>query len=136
MEAFGKWKAYPRRRISPYPFSHPMSYPMAYTDFTLESVEADLGVICRPGVVFPDLQPVAVPSWLTDMLTRGMQLALVSEKARSEFIVAPLLLAVRDATGGTIAILSGHRLDVDASRRLLGECDFLLYLTRPGVTRF
>ncbi len=104
---------------------------MAYTDFTLESVEADLGVVCRPGVVFTDLQPVAVPGWLTDMLMRGMQLALVSEKARSEFIVAPLLLAVRDATGGTVAILSGQQLDVDASRQLLGECDFLLARSEP-----
>ena len=101
---------------------------MAYTDFTIESVEAELGVVCRPGVVFPDLLPAIVPGWLTDMLTRGMQLALVSEKARSEFIVAPLLLAVRDATGGTVAILSGQRLDVDAARGLTGECDFILAL--------
>ena len=104
---------------------------MAYTDFTLESVEAELGLICRPGVVFADLQPVDVPAWLTDALARGMQLALVSEKARSEFIVAPLLLAVREASGGTVAILSGQRLDVDAARKLLGECDFLLARSEP-----
>ena len=73
---------------------------MAYTDFTLESAEAELGVTCRPGVVFPDLRPAPVPTWLTDQLARGMQLALVSEKARSEFIVAPLLLAVRESAGG------------------------------------
>jgi len=29
-----------------------------------------------------------------------MELALVSEKARSEFIVAPILLAVRELSGG------------------------------------
>jgi hypothetical protein len=104
---------------------------MAYTDFTLESAEAELGVSSRPGVVFPDLQPLPVPDWLADLLARGMQLALVSEKARSEFIVAPLLLAVRDAAGGTVAILSGQRLDVDPSRRLLGECDFLLARSEP-----
>jgi hypothetical protein len=104
---------------------------MAYTDFTLESAEADLGVSTRPGDVFPDLRPAPVPGWLTDLLARGMQLALVSEKARSEFIVAPLLLAVREAAGGTLAILSGQRLDVDASRRLLGECDFLLSRSEP-----
>lgn len=104
---------------------------MAYTDFTLESAEADLGVSCRPGVVFPDLQPEQAPGWLTDLLARGMQLALVSEKARSEFIVAPLLLAVRESTGGAVSILSGQRLDVDASRRLQGECDFLLARSDP-----
>jgi hypothetical protein len=104
---------------------------MAYTDFTLESAEAELGVSAHPGVLFPGLQPRPVPDWLRDQLTRGMQLALVSEKARSEFIVAPILLAVRELTDGEITILSGQRLDIDPTRRLLGECDFVLALSEP-----
>jgi hypothetical protein len=60
-----------------------------------------------------------------------MRLALVSEKARSEFIVAPILLAVRELSGERVAILSGQRLDVDPGRRLVGECDFLLALSDP-----
>jgi hypothetical protein len=102
---------------------------MAYTDFTLESAEAELGVTARPGVLFPNLRVVPVPAWLTDMLHRGMRLALVSEKARSEFIVAPILLAVRELSGERVAILSGQRLDVDPARRLLGDCDFILALS-------
>lgn len=104
---------------------------MAYTDFTLESAEAELGVTARPGVLFPGLRPVPVPAWLQDLLARGMRLALVSEKARSEFIVAPILLAVRELSGERVAILSGQRLDVDPARRLLGECDFILALSEP-----
>lgn len=104
---------------------------MAYTDFTLESAEASLGVTARPGDLFPNLRPAAVPPWLADQLGRGMRLALVSEKARSEFIVAPILLAVREAAGETVAILSGQRLDVDPDRRLVGECDFLLARSEP-----
>ena len=104
---------------------------MAYTDFTLDSVEADLGVGQRPGPIFPDLPDAAAPPWLADHLARGMELALVSEKARSEFIVAPILLAVRELSGGRVAILSGPRLDVDPARRLSGECDFLLSLSDP-----
>ena len=104
---------------------------MAYTDFTLDSVEADLGVAQRPGAIFPALTDVIPPPWLADQLARGMELALVSEKARSEFIVAPILLAVRELSGGRVAILSGPRLDVDPARRLSGECDFLLSLSDP-----
>lgn len=104
---------------------------MPYTDFTLESAEATLGVTTRPGDLFPGLRPAPVPAWLADLLGRGMRLALVSEKARSEFIVAPVLLAVREAAGEAIAILSGHRLDVDPDRRLVGECDFLLTRSEP-----
>ena len=104
---------------------------MAYTDFTLESAETELGVMSRYGAVFPKLEPVPVPTWLRESLDRGMQLALMSEKARSEFIVAPILLALRELSGGRVAIVSGQRLDVDPGRRLVGECDFLLTLSDP-----
>jgi hypothetical protein len=104
---------------------------MAYTDFTLETAEAQLGVLAHVGDLFPGLAPVPVPDWLRDLLDRGMQLALVSEKARSEFIVSPILLACRELTGRALAILSGQRLDVDPSRGLSGECDFILALSEP-----
>ncbi|MBY0227731.1 MAG: hypothetical protein K2W96_00485 [Gemmataceae bacterium] len=104
---------------------------MAYTDFTLDTVESDLGVTQRAGAVFPPLVDAVPPAWLPDQLARGMRLALTSEKARSEFIVAPILLAVRELTGERVSILSGQRLDVDAARRLQGECDFLLSLSEP-----
>lgn len=104
---------------------------MAYTDFTLESAEATLGVTTRPGDLFPDLRPATVPNWLTEVLSRGMRLALVSEKARSEFIVAPILLAVRESADDRVTILSGQRLDVDPARHLVGECDFLLARSVP-----
>jgi hypothetical protein len=104
---------------------------MAYADFTLESAETELGIIARTAVLFPDLKPLPVSAWLRESLDRGMRVALVNEKARSEFIVAPILLAVRELSGDRIAILSGGRLDVDPARRLVGECDFLLMLSEP-----
>jgi len=104
---------------------------MAFTDFTLETAEAQLGVRVRAGDLFPGLAPVPISDWLRDFLARGAQLALVSEKARSEFIVGPILLACREMSGGALAIFSGQRLDVDPGRGLLGECDFILSLSEP-----
>src|SRR5271167_875548 len=104
---------------------------MAYTDFTLEKAEATLGVRARPGSLFPGLQPVPVSSWLKESLERGMDLALVSEKARSEFIVAPILLASRELSNRVLTIYSGQRLDVDPAQGLVGECDFILAVTEP-----
>jgi hypothetical protein len=104
---------------------------MAYTDFTLELAETRLEVRSRPGDLFPKLVAVPVPEWLRDFLARGMQLALVSEKARSEFIVGPILLACRELSGGALAIFSGQRLDVDPGLGLQGECDFILALADP-----
>ena len=104
---------------------------MAYTDFTLESAESALGVLAEPGDLFPGLAPAAVPPWLDHLLTANRRLALSTEKARSEFLVAPILMAVREASGYAIAILSGQRLDVDVARQLHGECDFLLTRSPP-----
>jgi hypothetical protein len=60
-----------------------------------------------------------------------MRLALNNEKSRSEFIVAPILLAVRELANDTVSILSGQRLDVDVTRNLVGECDFLFARSDP-----
>jgi hypothetical protein len=107
---------------------------MSYSDFTLESVTRLLGVVTRPAELFPDLQPIAVPGWLQETLargTQGIQLSLISEKSRSEFIVAPILLASRELSGNRFVIYSGQRLDIDPEKGLVGECDFILSATEP-----
>ncbi len=105
---------------------------MAYTEFTLELAESRFGLVTQPGDLFPGLGPVAVPDWLRDLLARGHETAaLVSEKARSEFLVVPILLAVREFARGELAIYSGQRLDVDPDRGLVGECDYILARTPP-----
>ena len=101
---------------------------MAFSEFTLDSALRSLGVTVAEADLFPTLSPALLPSWLPDWLARGTRLALISEKARSEFIVVPILLAAKELSGGRLAIFSGQRLDVDAARGLTGECDFLLTL--------
>jgi len=101
---------------------------MAFSEFTLDTAVRSLGVTVGEADLFPGLAPAAVPEWLPGWLARGTRLALISEKARSEFIVVPILLAAKELSGGKLAIFSGQRLDVDASRGLTGECDFLLAL--------
>ena len=107
---------------------------MSYSDFTLEAVARVLGVISRAADLFPDLRPIPAPAWLQDTLargTQGIQLSLISEKSRSEFIVAPILLASRELSGNRFAIYSGQRLDVDPEKGLTGECDFILSASDP-----
>src|SRR5438552_18973039 len=109
---------------------------MSYSDFTLESVARILGVISRPADLFPDLQPGLVPAWLIETLargTQGIQLSLISEKSRSELIVAPILLASRALSGDRLAIYSGQRLDVDPEKGPVGECGFILSAPDPVV---
>src|SRR4051794_19604295 len=106
-----------------------MVVAMAYSDFTLQSIESSFGVASRLDDLFADSRPATVPGWLRDLLARTLQLPLVSEKARSELIVMPVLLACRELSDNTIAIFSGPRLDVSPEQGLLGECDFLLART-------
>jgi len=119
-----------KRRVSP----SPRGVTMVFSDFTLESVNRLLGVVTRAGDLFPDLHPVTPPPWLLETLARGgqgIQLSLLSEKSRSEFVVAPILLAGRELSGNRFAIYSGQRLDVDPEHGLTGECDFILSASEP-----
>jgi hypothetical protein len=104
---------------------------LSYSDFTLQSIEAQFGVTPRPAALLPDARPAPVPAWLKEHLDRGLQLPLVSEKARSELIVMPVLLACRELSEGAVAIYSGARLDACPEEGLVGECDFLLARTPP-----
>jgi hypothetical protein len=72
------------------------------------------------------LTPNPVPNWLAEFIAKTRQLAMVSEKSRKEFIVAPILIAVCDLTDRKVIVLSGARLDVDPAKGLNGECDFIL----------
>ena len=108
---------------------------MPYADFTLDSVEPTLGLTIRRGELFAGIEPLPVPPWMDEALRLGREsAALVSEKARSEFIVVPILLASRRLYTGDLAIFSGQRLDVDPARGLVGECDFILALV-PAIPR-
>lgn len=104
---------------------------MAYSDFSLEQAQTAFGLTVQQLDLFPQIKPVAVPAWLTEALSKAGQLAYISEKARSEFIVAPILLTSRDLSGHQISIYSGQRLDVAPSLGLMGECDFIVAYTPP-----
>lgn len=107
---------------------------MAYSEFDVLSAETQLGVRSVLGPIFSPLTPVGVPTWLTEHLHRGSELRVESEKARNEFIVAPILLAVRELSGNAITIFSGESFEVDRSQGLAGEVDFLLTLaTGPAA---
>lgn len=56
----------------------------------------------------------------------SLAVALHTEKARSEFIIAPILSELKFALGNKVSVHSGIELDVDTSRGLNGYCDFIL----------
>jgi hypothetical protein len=103
--------------------------PMAYSKFTLEKAlkELELTLVSVPEL-FLGVAPVAVSEPMAGLLKQYLTIALgvATEKARSEYLVAPLLFELRQRTGGAISIFSGVTFDVDPARGLAGACDFLL----------
>lgn len=104
---------------------------MAYSDFTIDQVAQDFGLKVREQALLEGVGAIEPSAWLRETLARYHALAFMSEKSRSEFIVAPVLAECRALLDNQIYIYSGVGLDVDRLRGLHGECDFLLAHTPP-----
>jgi hypothetical protein len=105
---------------------------VGYGDFNFETLQTQFDLAVRQLRLFEQAQEIEPSAWLRDTLQRGRSMALYSEKSRSEFIVAPVLLTCKDVLGEDYSIYSGVRLDVDPERGLKGECDFILAKTPPS----
>ena len=107
---------------------------MTYSNFSLESVvtEFQLEKIESAGI-FSEIEPVTPSAELTAMLQRKVPLAISigTEKARSELIVADVLVELREQFDHGISMFSGIDFNVDAESGLTGVCDFLISLS-PG----
>ncbi len=104
---------------------------MAFGDFTFPQVLHDLGLSMIEADLFPNVEPVAIRPEFHSHLDFGTKLALAinTEKARSEFIIAPVLLELKRLVGDRLGIFSGVPLEGDAARGLNGICDFLLTMS-------
>ena len=105
---------------------------MAYSEFTLESVLStfDLEQIDTVGI-FSEVETVAPSAHLTTALAKKAPLATTigTEKAKSEMIVADILVELREHFDCRISLFSGIDFNVDADNGLSGVCDFLVSLS-------
>lgn len=102
---------------------------MPYQKFTWTKAKQDFGLTTIEGGRFlPDTPSVAPSDLLRQELERNLPWALTtgSEKARSEGLISPILLEVREILKRQISVFSGERFDVDPRSGLNGYCDFLV----------
>jgi hypothetical protein len=102
---------------------------MAYSDFTIEEVIERFSLKYSDSLMlFSDVQSVAISSLLQQNLQRGIKRALdiSTEKARSEFIIAPILLELGEVEPGKISLFSGSSFNVAPEEGLYGICDFII----------
>ncbi len=101
---------------------------MAYNDFTLTGLRQQFALQIREEPeLFGQIAPIAISELLRQSLHEYVPLALdiSTEKARSEFIIAPILAEVRRQLEGLVSLFSGVEFNVDVERGLRGVCDFL-----------
>ena len=102
---------------------------MAYNEFTLSGVARQFRLtVNQTRDLYSHVTPLVVSDVLQAMLVETVPLALVisSEKARSELIIAPVLLELWRITGKRVGLFSGVAFDIDAAAGLNGLCDFIL----------
>lgn len=99
-----------------------------YQDFQFPQVLDDLGLTIEEADLFANVAPLELRDDFAEALAEGTTLALAvnTEKAKSEFIIAPMLLELRRALGDRFGLFSGVELAVDPGRGLNGVCDFLI----------
>jgi hypothetical protein len=102
---------------------------MAFADFSLETAVERLGLLLQPRAdLLAGVAALEIPPVLRAVLERWAPQALEvnTEKARSESIIAPILMEAVFLAGGVAGVYSGVSLDVDRERGLFGRCDFLV----------
>lgn len=115
---------------------------MSYSQFTIAKVieKFDLSLIESQDLL-PDTLEVSLRPYLQEFINRNLSLAIAlnTEKARSELLICPVLLAVKENVKN-ISLFSGEELNVDPDLGLNGVCDFIIsqspeqsYLKAPVV---
>lgn len=105
---------------------------MAFRDFVFPAVMEQLGLSYHDTDLSSSISPVELRPEVVEMINDGAIIAfeINTEKARSEFVIAPILLEARRLTDGAFGIFSGVEFNVDVDKKLVGVVDFLL--TRPA----
>jgi hypothetical protein len=105
---------------------------MAYSNFTLETVREafELQTVQSAGI-FSETDGVEPSAELTKALAKKVPLAVAigTEKAKSEMIVADILVELREHFEHRISLFSGIDFNVDTENDLTGVCDFLVSLS-------
>ena len=102
---------------------------MAYSDFTLPALTRQFSLTIQENTdLFAEVPEATLRPEFQAQLTRIGPLALrvSTEKARSEFIIAPILAELWLLNEQQIGVFSGVDFDVDSTQGLSGFCDYII----------
>ena len=102
---------------------------MSYSDFTLQTAVKELQLVLNERTsLFAQIPESVLSDYLAMTLKENVPLALAinTEKARSELIIAAILVELRKMLNYQISLFSGVEFNVDPPRGLNGVCDFII----------
>lgn len=99
----------------------------SYSKFTYEDLKAlNLTAVITDLFKGEMIVPVEPSAVLLELLESAREASLDTEKARSEFLIMPILRELQKNNKTIFSIYSGFNFDVDPARGLQGFCDYLL----------
>lgn len=102
---------------------------MAYSDFkTISQVKTSFDLNINLVNLFTAIELVELSEYLKITLKRNLKVAFDNdtEKARSELIIAPILIEMREIFNSKVSLFSGKDFNVDPTKGLNGFCDYIV----------
>ena len=98
----------------------------SYSQFKPEDIK-DLGLNVIRGKLFTETIKLVTPSdFLLKTLAINSEIPIESEKAKSEFLIVPILTEIRVNNPKKFTYFSGYQFNVDSQLGLKGFCDFII----------
>lgn len=105
---------------------------MSYLDFTLSQLTKEFNLVLeeKPNL-FVKIPGIELDEFFLKFLRRNIPIAeaINTEKAKSEMIIAPILLELKTILLDQISLFSGVAFNVDSTRGLNCFCDFIISLS-------
>ncbi len=100
--------------------------PSSYSDFTLTDLQTLFGIQSQYQNLQLPAKDFAIPEWLPAFLNAHKGLPNATEKAKSETLITPVMIAFYEANKTRFNYFSGYTFDVAPEKALKGRCDYLL----------
>ena len=102
--------------------------PTSYSKFKMEDL-FNLNIKVERNIVFNgNISSIEPSDYLKTAIKKGRSKNLGSEKAKSEFLIAPILAEIEEANMDSLSFYSGYQFNVDKAQGLNGFCDFIFSL--------
>jgi hypothetical protein len=99
---------------------------MTYADLSFQDFREKFGYENRLQELFSFIKSVKVSNRLVEELKDAENFRLHSKKAKSEWIIVPILKELCRLNSNFLTVYSGESLDVDTENGLNGVCDFII----------